>query len=101
MDDVLQLERVRRIQDEYGNMAPDKEKRQVFCQIESIDRTEHFEAGRNGLNPSMKFVIFQGDYNEEETVIYQKKTYSVYRTYRIPGSDYMELYVEKKGGVHG
>lgn len=101
MDDVLQLVRVRRTQDDYGNMVPTKELRRVFCRIESIDRTEHFEAGRNGLNPSMKFVIFQGDYNGEETIIHQDKTYSVYRTYRIPGSDYIEMYVEKKGGVHG
>jgi hypothetical protein len=25
--------------------------------------------------------------------------YAVYRTYRVPGTDYMELWTEQKGGV--
>lgn len=98
--DVINLLEVIKTQDEYGRWIEAVQKKQVYCQVKSITQTEFFEAGRNGLNPSYKFVIFFGDYNDESMVEYKKETYSVYRTYHTK-TDNLELYCERKGGTNG
>lgn len=102
MDDVLILLRYGWEKDAYG--VPQRgtpTKTQVFCKVESVTRSEFYNAGRNGLNPEFKFSMFAGDYAGETELEYNGKGYSVYRTYHVPGTDYIELYVERKGGSNG
>lgn len=73
--------------------------KQVFCQVDSVTRSEFFEAGRNGLNPEYRFTIFFGDYDGQREVRYKGKTYAVYRTYHAR-TDELELYAERKGGTN-
>lgn len=95
--DVINLLEVAKAQDDYGQWIETTTKKQVYCRVESVRQSEFFEAGRNGLNPEYKFIIFFGDYNDEPMVEYNGKTYSVYRTY-LTKTDKLELYVERKGG---
>ena len=44
--------------------------------------------------------MFAADYAGESVIEYEGKTYAVYRTYRTD-ADYIELYVERKGGTNG
>lgn len=74
--------------------------RTVFCNVNSVTRSEFFEAGRNGLNPEFVFTLFFGDYEGEHTLIYNGLAYAVYRTYR-GRNDTLELYAERKGGTNG
>lgn len=102
MDDVLILVAgTERTQDEYGVWRSTTERREVFCKAESIGQREFFEAGRNGLNPEFRFKVFAGDYQGESLCTYHDQSYAIYRTYHVPGTDYMELYVERKGGTNG
>lgn len=71
----------------------------VLCEVNSITRQEFFEAGRSGLNPAYEMTVFAGDYSGQKVIEYKGERYGVYRTYRT--GDYMELYVERKGGVVG
>jgi len=98
--DVIKLIGTTKAQDDYGVWKETPTERQVMCQVDSITQSEFFEAGRNGLNPSFKFTMFFGDYNDETIVEYKGKTYSVYRTY-LRRTDQIELYVERKGGTNG
>lgn len=88
------------VKDEYGVQRPTEERRDVYCQVDSVTRSEFYEGGRAGLNPEYRFTMFFGDYDGEEIVIYNGKAYSVYRTY-IARDDRLELYVERKGGTNG
>ena len=101
MDDVLILLSVTKEQDEYGVWREDFTPHEVFCQVHSVTQTEFFEGGRNGLNPAYRFTVFQGDYNDEEICEYHGKSYAIYRTYMVPGMDYIELYAERQGGANG
>lgn len=87
-------------QNRYGVWTDTMTSRDVYCQVDSVTRAEFFEGGRNGLNPEFRFTMFFGDYNGEQTVIYNGNTYSVYRTYKAR-TDTIELYVERKGGTNG
>lgn len=100
MDDVIKLLKVQKVKDEYGVDRETYTAREVFCNVRSITRTEFFDAGRNGLNPEYEFTMFHADYEGEVLVEYNGLTYAVYRTYRQEG-DYIELYVERKGGTNG
>lgn len=87
-------------QDDYGVWRETETGHDVFCQVDSVTRSEFFEGGRSGLNPEFRMTMFFGDYNDEKTLIYKGKSYSVYRTY-IAKNDTIELYVERKGGSNG
>ena len=101
MDDVIKLISKEFKKDKYGQQIATNTAKEIFCQVHSITRQEFFEAGRNGLNPQFEFSIFQGDYNGETVLEYNGQTFSIYRTYIVPGTDYIELYVERKGGSNG
>lgn len=96
--DVIQLVETTRTQDSRGVWHNMTTSRQVFCKAESVTRAEFFEGGRNGLNPEYKFVLFFGDYNGEQIVVYRGHPYGVYRTYHA-STDVLELYAERKAGV--
>lgn len=102
MDDVIVLIGRTYSLDANGVQRAETTRREVYCQVHSVSRAEFFDGGRNGLNPSFEFTVFAGDYEWETIVEYHGQQYGIYRTYRVPESDYLELYVERKGGTnHG
>jgi len=85
-------------QDDIGQQIETPVTTDVYAQIGSVSGTEWHEAGRNGIRPVYKFTMFLYDYNDELSVVYNGKTYGVYRTY-IRRDDKIELYVQEKGGL--
>lgn len=101
MDDVLTLLSAGYTKDKYGVPRRDApEKKQIFCKVDSVTRNEFFAGGRSGLNPEYRFTVFAGDYSGEKEIEFRGNGYAVYRTYHVPGTDYLELYVERKGGTN-
>ena len=101
MDDILTLLFCEKTQDDYGVWQETYTEREVFCQCHSITRNEFFQAGRNGLNPSFMFTVFQADYEGEVVCRFHDKEYAIYRTFLPAHTDYIELYAERQGGVNG
>lgn len=101
IDDVIFLVSATQTQDEYGIYQQTETLRRVFAKVNSISRSEFYNAGRDGLNPSYEFTVFHGDYELETECFYNGDRYAIYRTFRVPGTDDMELYVERKGGTNG
>lgn len=100
MNDTLYLLSTTYTTDQTGQRRPQHQKHEVLCERQSVSRSEFFNAGRNGLNPEYVFTVFKGDYDGESLCEYNGLTYSIYRTYETD-SDYIELYVERKGGTNG
>jgi len=96
---VLKLITVTQTQDAYGVWHDTEQSREIYCEVQSVTRSEFFEAGRSGLNPDMQFTVFFADYSGEEIVEYNGERYSVYRTY-LTKDDNLELYVERAGGTN-
>lgn len=71
----------------------------VFAEISSVSQTEFFSGGRLGLQPALKAVMYDFEYNDEPIVKWNGKLYSVYRTFYVNGSDRVELYLEERGGT--
>ena len=85
--------------DELMKRIPVETKRMVYCNTDSITRTEWDAAGRLGLQPAFRFTMFAPDYQGEKIVEYKGQRYGVYRTYRST-NERLELYVEEKGGLY-
>ena len=57
--------------------------REIFARVDSIGRSEFYQAHAAGLKPEIKFVIADGeDYHGEMTVIYNDTIFHVLRTYQ-------------------
>ena len=100
MDEVLYLISVTYQTDDYGVRRPTETKKEVYCKVSSVTRAEFFGGGRAGLNPDHQFSICAADYNGEQIIEYDGDRYSVYRVYHVPGTDYLEMYTERKGGTN-
>ena len=74
--------------------------REIFARMESVSRSEFYAGGEAGFRPEMRFTVFQAEYQGEDELRWNGGVYSVYRTYQIPGTDDLELYVQRKVGVH-
>lgn len=100
IDSVLTLVSQTSERDDYGRLIKTKTTREILCNVQSISQAEFYEAGRNGLNPAYRFLVFQGDYEGEELCEFEGNQYAIYRTFRRD-PDTIELYVERKGGTNG
>ena len=73
--------------------------REIFARVSSIDRNEFFAAGEAGFRPLYRMTVFMGEYQGESLCKYDGNIYAIYRTYHVPGTDNLELYVQRKSGV--
>lgn len=76
-----------------------KVEREIFARVSSIDRNEFFAAGEAGFRPMYRMTVFAAEYQDESLCKYDGDTYAIYRTYHVPGTDSLELYVQRKSGV--
>lgn len=100
MNDVLTLVAPVYESDALNQRIPTGEEqlKEVFCSVDSVTRSEWYQAGHAGLKPEFRAVINWMDYEGQTIVIYQDVRYAVYRTYRV-NRDTLELYLERKAGV--
>lgn len=97
MYDVIKLVKQTVATDSIGHEVITETEKTVYCEVDSIGRSEFFAAANTELNPEYKFTIFFGDYEGEDVIKYHGNRYAVYRTYRT--GDDLELYTERKIGV--
>lgn len=75
--------------------------REIMARVDSVDRTEFFSAGQAGFQPEFRFTVFVSEYGGEAVCEYEGVRYAIYRTYHVPGTDDLELYVRREEGVRG
>lgn len=97
---ILTLISEEQVQDELGVWHTTTSERDVFCEVNSVTRSEFFEGGRNGLNPEFELRMLASDYDGERICVLNEKQYAIYRTY-LRKDDMIELYVIRKGGTNG
>lgn len=71
-------------------------KKQVFANKRSVSQTEFFNGGQGGLRPQYQFEIRLSEYSDESELIFNGKTYSIYRVYEK--GENIELYCEIRVG---
>ena len=97
IEDVIYLVKERYKADNIGNQIPAEEITPMFAAIYSVSQSEYFEAGKNGLKPDYKMMIYSQEYSGEQKVRYENTAYTIYRTYLC--GDRLELYLTKRDGT--
>ena len=98
MDGVIKLIKRTITADDLGYPVATENARETFCSVESVTRSEYFQAGKAGLAPAHVFRVNAIEYEGEEEIEYEGQRFRVYRTYKN-GLDFMELYTEYRSGV--
>jgi len=71
------------IDDAGDRIFKDPVDREIFARVDSIGRSEFYQAHAAGLKPEIKFTIADGeDYHGEMTVVYCGTIFHVLRTYQ-------------------
>lgn len=104
MDDVIKLISTEWNEDKYGNQIAEVTVRRVFCDVESVGRSEFYQAAQADIHPEYLFILSHyKDYRGEKFINYTDwmgKTHSLYvtRAYRVPGTTRVELTAEERTG---
>lgn len=99
MDELITLIKEEPVQLPNGVPVTEEHPREVWATLSSVYREEFLEAGREGLNPEMVATTPLVNYCGETSAIVRGKRYGIYRTYIVPNSDMIELYLEGKAGA--
>ena len=78
-----------------------EEEHAIFARMDDVNRAEFFAAGQNGLRAEFRFTVNPVEYEGEKLCEWNGQRYAVYRTYHVPGTDELELYVQREVGAHG
>lgn len=96
--DVVKLITVSFKLDELAQQIEVKNERTVFANKKSVSQSEFFNAGQVGLKPQYLFEIRLSEYGGEGELVFNNKSYSIYRTYEK--GENIELYCEARLGVN-
>lgn len=84
-------------QDQIGQWAKTVTEKVVFATVSSVTMSEFYQAGMQGFKPDYRMTVWGNEYSDEEELVYNNKTYSIYRTY-IRDDGRIELYVTERKG---
>ena len=87
-------------QDAIGQWIKTVDETNVFGLVSSVTMSEFYQAGMQGFKPDFRISIWMTEYHDEEELVYNDKTYSIYRTY-IRDDGRIELYVTERKGDEG
>lgn len=62
----------------------------VLCDVQSITRSEFYQADASGLKPSIVFVLNKYDYSNQKKVVFEGDDYKVIRRYEQKKSKGLE-----------
>ena len=96
-NDVITLIKETYYTNEAGDPVTTQTEREVFCQVRSVGMREKYQAQAVGLLPELTFILPDYyEYDDEQYVKYNEKTYRVIRTF-VKDSHEIELVVTKDG----
>lgn len=104
MDDAMRLVKTTYRNDAEGNQIATTEERPVYCQVNSVTRSEFYQAAQVDMHPEYVFILTHyRDYEGEKFIKYvdwmnKEHTLYVTRVYRVPGTDRLEITAEERTG---
>lgn len=84
-------------QDGIGQWTEEQTKTEVFAIVSSVSMSEFYQAGMQGFKPEYRMEVWMTEYNGQENLEYNGKTYTIYRSY-VRNDGRIELYVTERKG---
>jgi len=89
------------VTDEVGNQILQNNEFEVpIIEVQDVYQSEFYNASQQGLKPTLRLLISDLNYNDEEELIYMNKHYSVIRVDRV-NNEQIALVCEKRSGKNG
>lgn len=86
--------------DEYGNQKLQTNYIEVpIIEIQDVYQSEFYNASQQGLKPTLRVMISNLNYNDEEELVYMNKYYSIIRVDRVDNEN-IALVCEKRVGIN-
>lgn len=86
--------------DEIGNQKLQTSYIEVpIIEIQDVFQSEFYNASQQGLKPSLRVMISNLNYNDEEELVYMNKYYSIIRVDRLDNEN-IALVCEKRVGIN-
>ena len=87
--------------DEIGNQRLQNNYTEVpIIEIQDVYQSEFYNASQQGLKPTLRVMISNLNYNDEEDLIYMGKQYTIIRVDRVDNEN-IALVCEKRVGTNG
>jgi len=87
--------------DEIGNQILQENVVEVpITEIQDVYQSEFYNASQQGLKPTLRVVINNLNYGDEEELYYMNKRYTIIRVDRVD-NEYIALICEKRVGYNG
>lgn len=87
--------------DEIGNqIITDKTTEVPIIEFQDVYQSEFYNARQQGLKPSLRLMISNLNYNDEEELYYKGSTYTIIRVDRVDNEN-IALVCEKRVGANG
>lgn len=83
--------------DNLGNKDYSKVMTEVFCNVNSVDRNQFYDASTRGYKLSYVITLNEFEYNNEPKILYNDNEYEVVRTYLLD-REMLEITVGEKIG---
>lgn len=81
-DKVIQLKSYAYTKNRQGDTIKKPEDRQVLAKKKSIRQSEFYQAQAVGLRPEITFIMWEHEYDSEDALEYNERTYNILRTYK-------------------
>jgi len=81
MNDELVLLRMVTVENDLGDLINQLERTPVLCSVESVTRSEFYQAAAHDMQPEIVFVINRHDYSGQAEVEFENERYEVIRSY--------------------
>ena len=86
--------------DSIGNHIPqDIEIEIPIIEVQDVYQSEFYNASQQGLKPTLRLLISNLNYNDEQELIYMNKHYSIIRTDMVD-NETLALICEKRAGIN-
>lgn len=100
-DWTIKLIKQQYVIDEIGNQKLEESYIEVpIIEIQDIYQTEFYNASQQGLKPTLRVMISNLNYADEEELIYMNKHYTIIRVDRVDNEN-IALVCEKRVGTNG
>lgn len=99
-DGVITLVSKTITQNEVKAIVETESTRDVFCEVQSVGRSDFYQAQQAGLDLSYVFVTDAANYQGERELEYEGNRYAITRTY-LRDSDKLEIYAGTAVGLNG
>lgn len=100
MESTIKLIAETETKNAYGALVKTETEREIYCEVESVGRSDFFNGLQSGLGFSFVFVTNPINYQGERVVEYEGQRYAVVRTYHAK-IDRLEIYTGERVGAHG